>query len=572
MNQIFPENALTRVAIIGSGPTGIYALKYLLSQNVALDITLFEAQAEAGKGTPYHQDWNEKEMLANIASIELPPVTQTLVSWLQKKTDYELAKMGITRDKIDERTFFPRVVLGNYFHDELLTLLANNRSQSTVLLKTLHRVMDILILGDSIELITELFEKTTRSYRFDYCIMATGHVWPKETETKSGYFLSPWPSSALRTIGNCHVGIKGTSLSAIDAMVALAVSRGSFQRDDKGILEYLPEPGTEAFRVTMISRKGILPEADFFYPIPYESLKICTADAIDKLVAESKGSGLLDTVFELFKAEIIQEDAEYASHVALHALTLEEFAAVYFKERQEHDPFVWAVKNLAEAKRNQERQHTVKWRYAILRMHEVVARIVPKLLTEDYKRFNRFFKHIFVDDYATVPHESIERLLAMHNAGKLEILRVGEEYTIDTDSTESGAVLHKENMHMYFPAFIEAIGQRPLSVQDFPFPSLWKQGVLEKATTTDYFYTQSRQWVKKKTETNGLALDDAFHPVSRSPFSSQLYCLSLPFLLGQFPFSQGITSSHEMGKKVAQDLGAQLMSQGTSGQIESLAI
>ena len=121
-------------------------------------------------------------------------------------------------------------------------------------------------------------------------------------------------------------------------------------------------------------------------------------------------------VFALFKAELSAAAPKYAARINLENLNLEEFCKVYFHEREEHDPFEWAASNLAQAKANAEKKFTVPWRYAILRMHEVVGRIVRYLSAEDFKRFGQF-KQIFVDDYATVPHESIERVLALHKAG-----------------------------------------------------------------------------------------------------------------------------------------------------------
>jgi cation diffusion facilitator CzcD-associated flavoprotein CzcO len=67
---------MTRIAIIGSGPTGIYSLKGLIASKQPLTIAIFEETPDAGKGTPYHPAVNDRAMLANIASIELPPIAR----------------------------------------------------------------------------------------------------------------------------------------------------------------------------------------------------------------------------------------------------------------------------------------------------------------------------------------------------------------------------------------------------------------------------------------------------------------------------------------------------------------
>ena len=52
----------------------------------------------------------------------------------------------------------------------------------------------------------------------------------------------------------------------------------------------------------------------------------------------------------------------------------------------------------------------------------------------------------------------------------------------------------------------------------------------------------------------GIVIDDEFHPVSEDIPDDQLFCLSLPFLMGRHPFIQGITSAHEMGQVVGENL------------------
>lgn len=324
--------------------------------------------------------------------------------------------------------------------------------------------------------------------------------------------------------------------------MALAVTHGEFVEDVEGILQYVAAPGTEAFHMTMMSRKGLLPEADFFAPLPYEPLGICTPEAIQGLIGTPEGL-LLDLAFALFKLELMGEDPNYAQSLDLATLDLEAFHDRYFADRAAADPFEWAADNLREAQANYAAEFTVPWRYAILRMHEVLALLVPYLEQEDFQRFSRFFKPVFVDDYATVPHESIKRMLALHRAGKLDILAIGDDYRVDSFRLQGGAVVHLADQSLPFEAFIEATGQRALPARHFPFPSLLKQGIVRDAGPPD-----------GKGGSRGIAIDELFHPISDAIPENQLFCLSLPFILGRHPFIQGITSSHEMGSVVAEQL------------------
>ena len=531
------------IAFVGAGPTTIYTLHALLNQvSRPFELTIYEEQPTAGRGTPYRPGWNDPAMLSNIASIEIPPLEQTLLEWLEAQTPSRLVALGIDPDEIGERTFYPRLALGEFFYDQFQALLERAREQGVAVnVRTRCRVVDAVSEPDAMVLTIRARSGETSERRFNHVVLATGHQWPEDPQVRPGYFLSPWPATALAEIPPCKVGIRGTSLSAIDAGVALAVTHGEFVEDADGGLTYEPAPGSDAFHMTMMSRKGLLPEADFFAPLPYEPLDICTPEAMEKLIAAD--GLLLEPAYALFKQELIAADPDYAAETGLADLDLEEYCERYFVDRANADPFEWALDNLAEAERNYEAEHTVPWRYAILRMHEVLALIVPHLDAEEYRRFSKHFKPLFIDDYATVPHESIRRMLALHRAGKLDVLAIGDDYRIDSHRAEGGAVVEAMGERHAFPAFVEATGQRPLQAKAFPFPSLLSQGIVRDA-----------QPGAPPSASRGIAIDDQFHPISDDIPQDQLFCLSLPFLLGRHPFIQGITSSHEMGLVVAEQL------------------
>lgn len=536
---------MTRIAIIGSGPTGIYALKGLVSSNAPLSITIFEESPDAGKGTPYHPAVNDRAMLSNIASIEIPAIVDTLVAWLSSRSDDELRKIGIIRSAIGDREFYPRVVLGDYLAAQFWSLVSMGiAAGQSIDVRASHKITDVRLGSTDITLTARRGDGSSGEVAFDHVVMATGHDWPDNTETSPGYFVSPWPASAIRRIGPVRVAILGTSLSGIDAVVSVAGAHGLFLRDAEGTLGYEAAPGSEGLKMTMMSRKGMLPEADFYCPIPYEPLQYCTQEAIDRNIEQGR-AGLLDRIFELFRMELTSADPDYAAHIGLALATLEDFSSRYFRDREAANPFTWAARNLAEAKRNKADRVTVQWRYAILRMHEVIAKAIPHLDADDLKRFHKHFKTVFVDDYATVPHESVDRLLALHRAGKLDVLGLGEDYEIGRNEAEPGVTIEIGDQEMRFEAFIDATGQHPLSASDLPFPSLRRQNVVKEARTPTGDFGEAFR------RTGGIDVDDDFRPIVTQNVCRNLYCVSVPFLLHKLPFVQGITSAHELGMKVA---------------------
>lgn len=542
------------MAFVGAGPTTIYTLCALLNALAKpLEIVIYEDQPRAGLGTPYRPGWNDPAMLSNIASVEIPPIEETLIAWLERQPRARLVRLGIDPDEIDDHAFYPRVALGEYFLDQFNGLIARAREQGArVEIATYCRVTDIAAEARGLRLSVTPKIGSPSERLFDQVVIATGHQWPEEPEVRPGYFLSPWPATALQRIPATRIGIRGSSLTAIDAAVAIAVAHGSFLETDGETVDYRINPGNEALSITMMSRKGLLPEADFYHPVPYEPLAICTPEAMTGLIGGACPT-LLDTAYDLFRQELARADPDYAAHIGLADLPLENFAERYFADRAAVDPFDWAVSNLAEARANHQSETTVPWRYAILRMHEVIALIVPHLDVDALDRFNRYLKPIFIDEYATVPHLSIERLLALHRAGRLSVMALGQNHRVNTHGKAPGAIVTIDDKTQHFPVFVDATGQRPLAAEKFPFQTLLDQAVVCDADQGD------------SKGPRGITVDAQFHPVSDNPAAVRLFCLSIPFILDRHPFIQGITSSHEMGGIVGTAL-AQAVADGADAR------
>jgi uncharacterized NAD(P)/FAD-binding protein YdhS len=99
--------------------------------------------------------------------------------------------------------------------------------------------------------------------------------------------------------------------------------------------------------------------------------------------------------------------------------------------------FLWAEENLHEVEQNKRSRRTVAWRYAVLRLHEVVQDSVPYLNERDKERFRNGLARVFIDNYAAIPSQSIRRLLALREAGIISVLALGDDYELDIkdDST-----------------------------------------------------------------------------------------------------------------------------------------
>jgi uncharacterized NAD(P)/FAD-binding protein YdhS len=519
-------SAQKRIAIVGAGPTGIYTLKYLLESEVPLWITLFEREDEAGVGMPYSDEDTGRMMLANIASIEIPPVMVPLVDWIRSRTDEFLSHYGLERERVTDRQFLPRIVLGEYFRDQFLELVRLGRSRGHMVeVRESSEVCDVEALQSGVRLRVNNDEDPLD---FDLCAIVTGHVWPEDHDPHDQYYPSPWSGLISATIPAAAVGIMGTSLSAIDAAMAVVARHGEFAEVEDGSLRYDLDEESKGLSIALMSRSGILPEADFYCPLPYEPMRVATEDALERVVSQGP-NGLLDRVFDLVAEEISVSDPVWAARVSLSTLDADSFASAYFADRMMHDAFHWAEYNLAEVERNKRDRHTVPWRYAILRLHEIVQEIVPHLDADDRERFDSGLCKVFVDNYAAIPSESVRRLLALRDAGLIDVIALGDDYQMEKQGDR--VTIATDQRVLAFEVFIDARGQKPLGTKDLPFPTLRKQVLTagdEIPDVGDDYTLQAPEIARGK-----IALG------------------ALPYLIHDQPFVQGITASAEIGKAIA---------------------
>ena len=172
------------------------------------------------------------------------------------------------------------------------------------------------------------------------------------------------------------------------------------------------------------------------------------------------------------------------------------------------------------------------WRYTLLRLHEVIEDIVPYLDETDRARFKRGLSRVFIDNYAAIPSESIRRVLALHDAGLIEIVALGADYERKNDRDKT--VISHGNQRHEFDVFIDARGQKALKSKDIPFPTLRNQLLACGDDIPDIGEDYTLQ-----------APEDAR---GRIAFGG------LPWLMHDRPFIQGLVVSAEIGAAMSNAL------------------
>ena len=522
------------VAVVGAGPTGLYTFKKLIETQEPLSIWVIEKGDRAGVGMPYTTEMNDRRMLANIASIEIPTLCMSYFDWLEAQPGAILKSYDVDPASLDVRTFTPRVLLGEYYRAQFVALVgqAEEYGHHVHLLEGVE-IEDVVPQRNVVQLVSTV---GPIDQLFDRVILATGHMFPIDEDSADHYYPSPWSGLIDAEIPATSVGIMGTSLSAIDAAMAVACQHGQFKEAANGELSYVLKDKQSKLAIFLLSRSGILPEADFYCPLPYEPLSVCTEAALDE--ERAKGvHDLLDRAYSLFARQIATDDPDWATEIALDRLDADTFHDAYFARRLQSDPFKWASKNLKEVEDNRDAKITIAWRYAILRMHEAFEMLYADLSDDDRKRFDRGLKRVFVDNYAAIPPESIRRMLALRDAKLLDVAGLGENYSMNI--TPAKTIIVNENETYEFEVFIDARGQKAVGSKDIPFPTLRK------------FLLDAGSEVPEVGED---------YSIIEPPELEGLISLgALPFLMHDRPFVQGITACAEIGAAMGHAVRKQTM-------------
>jgi uncharacterized NAD(P)/FAD-binding protein YdhS len=512
-----------RIGIIGTGPAAIYTLKHILDSDKLLEITMFESSSELGKGMPYRGDMNADYMLCNAFSKEIPTITTTLISWLEKLPKRELGEWELSSHELSARAFYPRVLIGEYLEDEFHSLCKRAEAAGHHLnMKSNEHVHDVIPLVDGTT--TILTNKPNAMYEFDQVIIASGHSWPVKPKLGDASLLSPWPYTNVTQLVPGNIGILGSSLSAIDIVVALGNAHGQFIEQGEKV-SWVPHNNVTNLKITMVSKEGIMPEADFYYPYPYEKLQLLSPKAVDAEV-EKGSDGLLKRLFGLLIQELKQSDPDYLQSLGDDASTVEGFLQAYFKKRQELGGLAATRDDFSRARKSFRERKIIGYRYVLLRAHENFDRALRAFDETDWTLFKETLLPVFADSYAAVPHLSLARVIAMFDAKVLALEASGSDAKF-SDSPNGGVEVRTAEETMKFDVMIDARGQASAPLDDLPFPSLARQLANSQEPLTAPFKLQT---------------------------PSSIYCLALPQLLQRYPFSQGLENAAENGKTVAESV------------------
>ncbi|RZL68737.1 MAG: hypothetical protein EOO93_03430, partial [Pedobacter sp.] len=233
------------------------------SDETNLSIDIFEKNRQLGAGMPYSKFGANDEHITNVSGNEIPELVTPVSEWIKTLPQATLDRFNINPDKFNDFKVMPRLLFGQYLSAQFALLKQQAENKGILIEIYLNKeVADIIDYPENDKVAIKLTDGS--EFLYDNIIICTGHKWPKKYEGKiPQYFDSPYPPSKLQFKVNHPVAIKGSSLTAIDAIRTLARHNGKFSINDSGKLTYTTEQESDGFKLIMHSRSGMLPAIRF---------------------------------------------------------------------------------------------------------------------------------------------------------------------------------------------------------------------------------------------------------------------------------------------------------------------
>lgn len=564
---------LGNLAVIGSGATTIFFL-YHLEQNAALlgkylkSVTLFEKSGFPGCGMPYRPETTDRFNMSNISSEEIPKLPETLIDWLRSRDEEELEKWGMRKSELSESEVYARLPLGQYLHAQYRTIVARLREKD-IPVEEINRceITDIAEEHNDSRSTYLLCDAEKKRGRFDSVIIATGHQWRDEDRPEVRYFASPWPISKLLPPEGAHhdfhVGTLGASLSAFDVVSSLAHRHGTFSTINGGELHYEPHHGTENFKLFMHSVTGWLPQLQFDQVEPFREIyRHCTRAELFSL-RDDEGFLRLGIFFDKIcrpaLAKAFQKDGlnEIAEKLANPNFRFGDFVAKMSRRHDYENAFDGMRQEMIGARDSVLNHHPVHWKEIIDDLMYCLNFHAEMMPAEDHLTLRKTVMPFLLNVIAAMPLPSAKHLLALHEAGKLELVtgHVSVDEKQEKDDRIKVAIKNgAQKTSARYGMFVDCSGQKSLELEDYPFPTLVKTGkvrrahaqFIDTARAEKEIADQKNERVFKDgdcffLQTGGIEIDVSYRVIDRNGVAHEhLYDLAFPHTSGIRPYSYGL--------------------------------
>jgi hypothetical protein len=322
----------------------------------------------------------------------------------------------------------------------------------------------------------------------------------------------------------------------------------------------------------MHSRNGLLPAVRFHLEDSHlQNSSLLTNDEIEQHKKENAGFLSLDFIFEKdFKDLFKDKDPDFYAYVK--DMDIEAFVEEMMGRREDAEPFALLRAEYVEAEKSIKREESVYWKELLAVLSFAMNYPAKYLSAEDMLRLQKVLMPLISLVIAFVPQTSCRELMALHQAGRLDIVAVGDDSEIETGQ-DAGITYHftdeKGQRHAYYyQTFVDCIGQPHLSYEDFPFKSLQRHKTISPAVLP---FRSAIEGGKALNEGNknvmrdasggyylqvpGIAINDNFQVVSpEGVHNKRIFIMAVPYIGGYNPDYSGLDFGEEASSRIIKSI------------------
>ncbi|MEB0263228.1 FAD/NAD(P)-binding protein [Mucilaginibacter sp. 10I4] len=561
------------IAILGGGPSALFMFKQFVdAKHNDFTITIFEKSNLLGAGMPYSAIGANDEHVTNVSGNEIPEMVTSINDWIKTVSKDTLDKFHIDPKKFNEYKVLPRLLFGQYLTAQFNLLQKQAKEQG--LKFEVHydsEVTNVTDNPDKQNVIVEINNET--KHDFDQVIICTGHNWPKKNEGKvPGYFDSPYPPVKLIFKTNDAVAIRGSSLTAIDAIRTLSRHNGTFNKGEDGKLTYTVAGDSKGFKMVMHSRNGLLPAVRFHLEDSHLATGAeLTPEEIKQNREENNGFLSLDLVFEKdFKLAFKDKQPDFYERIK--DMRMEDFVNDTLEHRKSIDPFELFKIEYKEAEISIEQHKSVYWKEMLGVLSFAMNYPAKYFSAEDMMRIQKVLMPLISVVIAYAPQSSVEEMMALHQAGALDIIIVGDNNYVEPIE-EGGAIYHytdeQENEHAEtYKIYVDCVGQPHLTFDEFSY-----KGLSEARTVTPaklWFKSPKNGQESLKNDSKkvkfdgkggyyltvpGVTINDSFQAIDDfGAFNERLYIMAVPYIGGYNPDYSGLDFCQEASGHIIKSI------------------
>ncbi|NNK56338.1 MAG: hypothetical protein HKP44_03375 [Desulfofustis sp.] len=421
-----------RFAIIGGGLTATSLLCQLVDElqrrsndgariGSLLAVEIIEKHHEVGPGLPHNPVYVLPFHITNMCAkdmtvrISRPDDFQRWVSGNKDSLSHLFCRSEFDHYRLArgdaQCVHYPRELMGEYLKSQFDDAVARGKKLGiSVKVRNQCEVVDLRARGSQLYL-TAVEQRGTKKDigPFHGALLATGH-W-SESRKRENYFSSPWPAEHLRTAiaPGAAVGVIGSSLSAIETALTLTAD-GRFHRLASGKLIY--EKSDAPRSLTLFSRRGLVPHVRGRIGSRLNRYFTCTR--LRDLIVDHQGQVTLKEIFDLLDRELSEA---YGGVIDWQQVTAPGGAPEHLLRR-----------SIDKALKGDGAEGELVWQTVLVQIFPLVRELYLALSENERQRFDREYNTLFFMHAATQPAINGEKLLALMEAGVVEVTRLGKDY------------------------------------------------------------------------------------------------------------------------------------------------